>query len=47
LETILGLIELVFFVAGVIGLAAGVTWTIIKISPTRRTPKDGAGTPAS
>jgi hypothetical protein len=38
---------MVFFVAGVIGLAAGVTWTIIKISPTKRTPKDEAGKPAS
>ncbi|HET9324627.1 MAG TPA: hypothetical protein VFO03_12175 [Gaiellaceae bacterium] len=43
--TILGLIGMVFFVAGVIGLAAGVTWTIIKISPTRRTSKDNAEKP--
>jgi hypothetical protein len=34
--TVLGLIGLVLFVVGVIALAAGVTWIVIKISPTQR-----------
>jgi hypothetical protein len=35
-ETVLGLIGLALFVVGVIALAAGVTWLVIKISPTQR-----------
>jgi hypothetical protein len=34
--TVLGLIGLVLFVVGVIALAAGITWLVIKISPTQR-----------
>ena len=36
METVLGLIGLVLFIAGVIAIAAGVTWLVIKISPTQR-----------
>ena len=36
METVLGLIGLVLFVVGVISLAAGITWLVIKISPTQR-----------
>ena len=36
MATVLGLIGLVLFVVGVIALAAGVTWIVIKISPTQR-----------
>ena len=39
METVLGLIGLVLFVVGVIGLAAGITWLVIKISPTQRTKR--------
>jgi hypothetical protein len=34
--TVLGLIGLVLFIVGVIGLAAGITWIVIKVSPTQR-----------
>jgi len=32
--TVLGLIGLVLFIASVIALAAGVTWLVVKLSPT-------------
>ena len=35
MSTVLGLIGLVFFIVGVIALAAGVTWTVVKLSPPR------------
>jgi hypothetical protein len=38
-ETVLGLIGLVIFCAGVIALAASVTYAVIKISPTQRTKR--------
>jgi hypothetical protein len=38
-DNVLGLIGLVLFVTGVIGLAAGVTYLVIKISPTQREKK--------
>jgi hypothetical protein len=34
-STVLGLIGLAFFIVGVIALAAGVTWTVVKLSPPR------------
>ena len=36
METVLGLIGLALFVVGVIAISAGVTWLVIKISPTQR-----------
>ena len=41
LEDVLGLLALAGYIAGVVALAAGVTWTVIKIFPTERKPKDG------
>jgi hypothetical protein len=32
----LGLVGMVFFIACVITLAAGVTWLVVKYSPTKR-----------
>jgi hypothetical protein len=32
--TVLGLIGMVFFIVAVISLAAGVTWLVVKITPT-------------
>jgi hypothetical protein len=34
-SSVLGLIGLAFFIVGVIALAAGVTWTVVKLSPPR------------
>jgi hypothetical protein len=36
LNTVLGLIGMVIFIAATIALAAGVTYAIVRISPTRR-----------
>jgi hypothetical protein len=32
-ENILGIIGLIAFIAGVIALAAGVTWLVVRLSP--------------
>jgi hypothetical protein len=42
MEDVLGVIGLVVFVAAVIALAAGMTWAVIKISPSRDRPKKAA-----
>ena len=42
MATVLGLIGLVLFVVGVIALAAGITWLVIKISPTQREKRAAA-----
>ena len=39
MATVLGLIGLAFFVVGVIALAAGVTYLVIRVSPTQREKK--------
>jgi hypothetical protein len=47
LDEVLGLIALAGYILGIVGLAAGITYVVIKIFPTERTPKkDGDGTPA-
>ena len=45
--TVLGLIGLVLFIAGVIGLSAGVTYLVIKLSPTQREKKKTADAPSA
>ncbi len=40
MEDALGLLLLVAYIAGIVGLAAGITWAVIKIFPTERKPKD-------
>ncbi|MGZ8695671.1 MAG: hypothetical protein ACXWYS_09555 [Gaiellaceae bacterium] len=37
--TVLGLIGLALFIVGVIALSAGVTWLVIRLSPTQRDKK--------
>jgi hypothetical protein len=44
--TVLGLIGLAIFVAGVIGLSAGVTYLVIRLSPTQREKKKPVETPS-
>ena len=47
LKDVLGLIALAGYVAGIVGLAAGITYVVIRIFPTERTPKkDGDEKPA-
>ena len=35
METVLGLIGLVVYIVVVVGLAAGVTWVVVKLSPSK------------
>ncbi|HEU6445784.1 MAG TPA: hypothetical protein VFL61_12060 [Gaiellaceae bacterium] len=46
MDTVLGLIGMVVFIVGTIGLAAGVTYAIVRISPSNRR-KSGATKPAA
>jgi hypothetical protein len=46
-ETVLGLLGLVLFIVGVISLAAGVTWTVVKITPAEKRSKPSGDAPAS
>ena len=40
MEDALGLLLLVVYIAGIVVLAAGITFAVIKIFPTERKPKD-------
>jgi hypothetical protein len=40
LDDILGLALLVVYIAGIVGLAAAITFAVIKIFPTERKPKN-------
>jgi hypothetical protein len=42
MDRVLGLIYIILFAAGVIGLAAGVTWLVVKISPAEKEEKPEA-----
>ena len=39
MTTIFGLFGLALFIVGVIGLAASITWTVVKITPAEKRPK--------
>ena len=40
MDDVLGLALLVVYIAGIVGLAAAITFAVIKIFPTERKPKD-------
>jgi len=40
-SNVLGLIGFVFYVASIIGVAAGVTWIVVKWTPPQKKPKPG------
>ena len=40
MDDVLGLALLVVYIIGIVGLAAGITWAVIRIFPTERKPKD-------
>ncbi|HWH55767.1 MAG TPA: hypothetical protein VNT04_09350 [Gaiellaceae bacterium] len=44
MATALGLIGLVVFIVCVIALAAGVTWTVVKVSPQRKRDAERSAT---
>jgi uncharacterized membrane-anchored protein YhcB (DUF1043 family) len=35
METVLGLLGLLAYIAFVVGLAAGITWVVVKLSPSK------------
>jgi hypothetical protein len=35
METVLGLLGLVVYIVAIISLAAGVTWVVVKLSPSK------------
>ena len=39
MDTALGLLGIILFAACVIGLAAGVTWVVVKVSPAEKPDK--------
>jgi hypothetical protein len=39
METVLGLLGMILWIVGVMGLAAGITYVVIKISPGERPKK--------
>jgi hypothetical protein len=39
MDVVLGLLGLVVFAAAVVGLAAGVTWIVVKVSPAEKPAK--------
>jgi hypothetical protein len=39
METILGLLGMLAYAAGIIGLAAGITWIVVKVSPSEKPEK--------
>ena len=41
MATVLGLIGMLVYAASIIGLAAGVTWLVVKVSPSEK-PKPAA-----
>ncbi|MGH3134272.1 MAG: hypothetical protein ACRDNY_11130 [Gaiellaceae bacterium] len=49
MDEVLGLLLLAGYIAGIVGLAAAITFTVIKIFPTERSPKepDKPDTPAA
>ena len=46
MDRVLGLIYIIFFAAGVIGLSAGVTWLVVKILPAEKEEKPEAAAEA-
>jgi hypothetical protein len=42
MATVLGLIGVVLFIPCIIGIAAGVTWVVVKLSPSKSFPKADA-----
>ena len=44
MDTVLGLIELLFYVLAILSLSAAVTYAVVRISPAKRpTPKPDKG----
>jgi hypothetical protein len=44
-DAFLHILGLVLFILGVIGLSAGITWAVVKLSPTKDKAKKSPATP--
>jgi hypothetical protein len=44
METVLGLLGMVVYAAAIIGLAAGITWLVVKVSPSEKPEKPAEAT---
>jgi hypothetical protein len=42
MDTVLGLLGMIVYAASIIGLAAGVTWLVVKVSPSEKPKKPAA-----
>ena len=47
MQTVLGLFELLFYVVSILGISAAITYAVVRIFPTERTPKKPDNTPDS
>ena len=48
METVLGLIGLAVYIVAIVGLASGVTWVVVKLSPSKSQKQlEAKKTPAS
>jgi len=46
MDTVLGLLGLTFYIVFIVGLAAGVTWVVVKLSPSKSMKELEADSPA-
>ena len=42
METVLGLLGLILYIAAIVSLAAAITWVVVKISPSEKKPQPPA-----
>ncbi len=49
MDTVLGLILLVVYMTAIVSIAAGITWLVVKLSPSKsaKTAKTAAAPPAA
>ena len=46
MHNVLGLVFFVLYIVAIIGVAAGVTWLVVRLSPAKK-PKDDVPSPSS
>ena len=44
MDTVIGIVELAFYIVGVLGLSMALTWIVIKISPSESAKEEKAQT---
>jgi hypothetical protein len=43
MDNVLGLLAFVVYIAAIISVAAGVTWLVVRITPTKKPPTPDSG----